>query len=153
MLEEFLAAEVLVIGVPDPALAQHLIGQVIDVLENREPRHQSRRQRWMAGIICVDLAEAPFQKRPIQRPRQLRQRMIHVDDLIEPGAKQILLARLPPFPWLHLVLRRSRDKTENHESICKESLFECPVSGKFDFHSTSLYDSKSTAWAFFTDKE
>ena len=30
--------------------------------------------------------------------------MIHVDDLIEPGAKQILLARLPPFPWPHLVL-------------------------------------------------
>src|SRR5262249_16241830 len=57
----------------------------------------------MAGIIRVDLPEAPFQKPPIHRPRQLRQRMIHVDDLIEPGAKQILLARLPPFPWPHLV--------------------------------------------------
>jgi hypothetical protein len=42
--------------------------------------------------------------------------MVHVDDLIEPGAKQILLARLPPFPWPHLVPRRSRDTTENHES-------------------------------------
>ena len=42
--------------------------------------------------------------------------MVHVDDLIEPGAKQILLARLPSFPWPHLVLRRSRDTTENHES-------------------------------------
>jgi hypothetical protein len=59
----------------------------------------------MAGILGIDLAEAPFQKRPIHAPRQLRQRMVHVDDLIEPGAKQILLARLPPFPWPHLVLR------------------------------------------------
>jgi hypothetical protein len=42
--------------------------------------------------------------------------MVHVDDRIEPGAKQVLLARLPPFPWPHLVPRRSRDTTENHES-------------------------------------
>jgi hypothetical protein len=42
--------------------------------------------------------------------------MVHVDDLIKPGAKQILLARLPPVPWSHLVLSRSRDTTENHES-------------------------------------
>jgi hypothetical protein len=116
VLEELLAAEVLVIGVLDPALAQHLIGQVIGVFEDGKPCHQSCRQRRMAGIIGVDLAEATFQEPPIHRPRQLRQRMIHVDDLIEPGAKQILLARLTPFPWPHLVPRRSRDTTENHES-------------------------------------
>jgi hypothetical protein len=27
--------------------------------------------------------------------------MVHIDDLIEPRAKQILLARLPPFSWPH----------------------------------------------------
>jgi hypothetical protein len=70
----------------------------------------------VAGIVGKDLAEATFQEPPIHGPRQLRQRMVHVDDLIEPGAKQILLARLTPFPWPHLVLRRSRDTTENHES-------------------------------------
>jgi hypothetical protein len=43
VLEELLATEVLVIGVLDPALAQHLIGEVISVLEDRQPRHQSRR--------------------------------------------------------------------------------------------------------------
>jgi hypothetical protein len=80
----------------------------------------------MAGIIRVDLAEAPFQKPPIHRPRQLRQRMVHVDDLIEPGAKQILLARLPPFPWSHLVLRRSSDTTENHESNLQGIPFPTP---------------------------
>jgi hypothetical protein len=39
----------------------------------------------MAGIIGVDLAEAPLQEPPIHRPRQLRKRMVHADDLIEPG--------------------------------------------------------------------
>ncbi|WP_430640223.1 hypothetical protein [Bradyrhizobium cytisi] len=70
----------------------------------------------MTRIIRVNLAEAAFQKPPIHRPRQLRQRMIHIDDLIKPGAKQILLARFPPFPWPHPALRRSSDTTENHES-------------------------------------
>jgi hypothetical protein len=102
---EELLAEVLIIGVLDPALAQHLIGQVIGVLEDGQPRHQSRRQRRVTGIIGVDLAEAPFQELPIHRPRQPGQRMVHVDDLIEPEPEQILLARLPSFPWPHLVLR------------------------------------------------
>jgi hypothetical protein len=47
---------------------------------------------------------------------QLHQRMVHVDDLIEPGAKQILLARLPPLPWLHLVPRQSIQQRVNHKS-------------------------------------
>jgi hypothetical protein len=29
--------------------------------------------------------------------------MLHVDDLIEPGSEKILLSRLAPFPWSHLV--------------------------------------------------
>jgi hypothetical protein len=61
VLEELLAAEVLVIGVFHPALAQHLVGEVIRVLEDGQPRHQSRRQRRLAGAVRVDLAEAPLQ--------------------------------------------------------------------------------------------
>jgi len=90
VLEELPAAEALVIGVLHPTLAQPFIGEVISVLEDGQPRHQSRRQRRVAGIIRVDLAEAPFQESLIHRPRQRRQRVLHVDDLIEPGAKQIL---------------------------------------------------------------
>jgi hypothetical protein len=77
------------------------------VLEDGQPRHQSRRQRRVAGIIRVDFAEAPFQEPPVHRPPQRYQRMLHVDDLIEPRAKQILLARLAPFPWPHPNLRSS----------------------------------------------
>jgi hypothetical protein len=107
VLEELLAAEVLVIGVLDPALAQHFIRKVISVLEDGQPRHQSRRQWRLAGIIRVDLAEAPFQEAPIHRAAQRRQRMLHVDDLIKPRAKQILLSRLSSFPWPHPNLRSS----------------------------------------------
>jgi hypothetical protein len=39
MLEELLAAEELVIGVLDPTFAQHLVGEVVGVLEDRQPRH------------------------------------------------------------------------------------------------------------------
>jgi hypothetical protein len=39
VLEELLAAEVLVIGVLHSTLAQHFIGQVVGVLEDGQPRH------------------------------------------------------------------------------------------------------------------
>jgi hypothetical protein len=62
MLEELLAAEELVIGVLQPALAQHLIGEVVGVLEDSKPRHQSRRQRWPAGLVLIDRAELLLQE-------------------------------------------------------------------------------------------
>ena len=40
VLEELLAAEVLAIRIFHPTLAQHLVGEVIGVLEDRQPRHQ-----------------------------------------------------------------------------------------------------------------
>src|SRR5262249_53315704 len=42
-----------------------------------------------------------FQKPPVDRPRQLHQRVVHVDDLIKPRAEQILLAGLPSLAWSH----------------------------------------------------
>ena len=107
VLEKLLAAEVLVIGVLDPPLAHGLVAEVVGVFENGEPRHQPRRQRRLAGAILVNLAEFLFQKSPVDRPRQLRQRMIDVDDLIEPRTKHILLAGLPSLPWPHQILHAS----------------------------------------------
>src|SRR6202035_5529365 len=77
----------------------------------------------MAGIIGVTRAETPSQKPPIHRPRQLRQWMFHVDDLIESGAKQILLARLPPFPWPHPVpLQKPRYDRESQIKFARNPL-------------------------------
>ena len=114
VLEKLLAAEVLVIRVLDPPLAHHFVAEIVGVLENREPRHQPGRQRRPAGAVGVNRAELLFQKSPVDRPRQLRQRVVHVDDLVEPRTKQILLAAFPPLPWPHRTLRQSRVRVENH---------------------------------------
>jgi hypothetical protein len=46
----------------------------------------------------------------------LYQRMVHVDDLNEPGAKQIQPARPPVVPVPYVIPRQSRMRRENHES-------------------------------------
>jgi hypothetical protein len=81
----------LVIGILDPPLAQNFIGQIVGVLEDRQPRHQARRQRRPPGVVVINLAEPPFQKAPVHGAPQRHKRMLHVDDLIEPGAEKILL--------------------------------------------------------------
>jgi hypothetical protein len=101
MLEKLLAAEVLEVRVLHPAIAQSLVGKVVSVLEDCQSRHQPRRQRRLTRLVGVDRPEPLFQKTPVDRPRQLHQRVVHVDDLIKPRAEQILLAGLPSLAWSH----------------------------------------------------
>lgn len=97
--EELFAAEILEIGVLHPAGAQLLVRQVEGMFEDRQPRHQPRWQRRHAGVVGIDRAEAPLQKWPVDRLRQPHQLVSHVDDLIQPGAEQVLLSRLAPLAW------------------------------------------------------
>ena len=83
MLEELLAAKILVIRILDPTLAQNLVREIVRVLQNRQARHQAGRQRRLAGAVRINRPEPLFQKTPVNRTRQLRQRMVHVDDLIQ----------------------------------------------------------------------
>jgi hypothetical protein len=89
--------EVLVVGVLDPALAQHLIGQVIGVMRTASPAIS---RVGSGGWPASSVQTSP--KRPSRNDQSTsppaHQRMVHVDDLIEPGAKRILLARIPPLP-------------------------------------------------------
>jgi hypothetical protein len=87
MAEELLAAEQLIIGVLDPNLAQPLIRQIERVLENGEPRHQPGWQGRMAGAVLVDGAKRLFQKTPVNLARQLGQRVLYLDDLVQPRGK------------------------------------------------------------------
>src|SRR5262245_36413282 len=99
--EELLPAEVLEVRVLHPALAQNLVGQIVGVLEQGQPRHQPGRQRRLARLVAIDRPELLLQETPVDRPRQLHQRVLHVDDLVKPRAEQILLATLPPLAWPH----------------------------------------------------
>ena len=53
------------------------------VLEDRQPRHQPRRQRRAAGRIRIDGSEPLLEEAPLDRPGELRHWMIKVDDLVE----------------------------------------------------------------------
>jgi hypothetical protein len=44
--------------------------------------------------IGANCPEAILQKALVDRARPLRQRLVHVDDLVEPGSEQILLTAL-----------------------------------------------------------
>src|SRR2546425_9151088 len=68
MLEELLAAEVLEVRVLHPPIAQSLVGKVISVLEDRQPRHQPRRQRRLARLVGVYRTKLLFLKTPVDHP-------------------------------------------------------------------------------------
>ncbi len=90
--EAQLAAEVLVVRVLDPARAQHLVREVVHVLQDEEAGHQSRRQARLARTGLADRAEASIEKAPVDLARQPHQRVAQVNDLIERRSEQILLA-------------------------------------------------------------
>ncbi len=100
--KELFAAEELEIGILHPAIAQRLVGEVVHGLQNRQPRHQPRRQRRLAGAVGVDRAEPVFQEPPVDPRGQLRQGMVHVDDLIQPSPEHIGLTRRSALHRTHL---------------------------------------------------
>jgi hypothetical protein len=152
VLEELLPAEVLIIGVLHPALAQRLIRQVVGVFEDDQSCHQPRGQRRLTGAVRIGLPKRLLPKRPIRLARQLHQRMSQVDDLVQSRSEQVLLARLATLVWLHSLPRiDSRPIQGITNPICKESLSRAPVSGKIDYFPAAVSDSKSTGSEFFTD--
>ena len=130
MLEKLLAAEVLEVRVLHPAIAQSLVGKVVSVLEDRHSRHQPRRQRRLTRLVGVDRPEPFFQKTPVDRPRQLHQRVVHVDDLIKPRAEQILLAGLPSLAWSHRKFLRFISSSERNYSLRFEGILKTEFARK-----------------------
>ena len=87
------------------------------VLEDREPRHQPRRQRRMAGLVRIDHAEPLFEEAPIDRPAELGERVIHVDDLVEPGPEEIVLPAVSPLLGPHrITLRQAAGETKSRSN-------------------------------------
>jgi len=154
--EAQLAAEVLVIRILDPARAQHLVGQVVHVLQDEEAGHQPRRQAGLAGSRLAHRAEATIEKAPIDLTRQAHQRMPHVDDLIERRPQQVLLAIVsrsshltPPRP--PPVRKGIESRTaKNRNPKTQESELRCPLSCKIDYSFPPTYPLIPAAPAFFT---
>ena len=87
----------------------------MQVLEDDETRHEARRQRRPARIVVVDLTEAALEKAPVDTGSELHQRMLQIDDLVEPGLEQIRLAGPLPLFGSHESPRREVDReASNH---------------------------------------
>ena len=95
--EAQLAAEVLVIGVLDPASAQHLIREIVHVLEDEQAGDKPRRQSRLPRTGLANRTKAVIQKLPVDQRRQPHQRVAHIDDLIKRRKQQVFLAIIPRF--------------------------------------------------------
>jgi hypothetical protein len=88
MLEELFAGEVLEIRVMDPALADPLIGQSVNVLEQQEPDHEAGLNPRPA-VLAVERRDLPVDPVPVDLAGELNQFVLHIDDLVQPGPEQI----------------------------------------------------------------
>jgi hypothetical protein len=84
------------------------------VLEDREPCHQPRWQRRMSDLVGIDRAEPLLEEAPVDRPPELRQRVVQVDDLVEPRLEEIILPAVSPLLGPHrITLRQADGETES----------------------------------------
>ena len=65
MLEELLTGEVLEIGVINPALAHALVGQPVNVLEQKEPDHKPGLDPGPA-LVAVERSDLAVDPRPVE---------------------------------------------------------------------------------------
>jgi hypothetical protein len=104
VLEELRAGEVLEIRVIDPSLADLLIGQREDVLEQQQPDHEPGGAGGPA-LVAEHGRNLGIEPLPVDRAGELHQLVFHVDDLIESGPEQIAFARRLRLLWSHRSLR------------------------------------------------
>src|SRR5579862_4578364 len=90
--EKLLPSEVLEIRIVDPALADVLVGQAVDVLEQQKPDHEPAPDPRPA-LLAVERSDLAIDPVPVDLAAELHQLVLQVDDLIEPGAKQIAFSR------------------------------------------------------------
>ena len=106
MAEKLLAAKQLKIWVLQPTIAQDLIGEILHVLQDGEPGHQPRGERRLPRPVGINRAEALLEKAPVDCAGELRQRMVHVHDPIEPRLEQVALPTIPPLSRSHRITLR-----------------------------------------------
>ena len=98
--------------------------------------------------------EPLLQEPPINRARQLRQRMGKVDDLVQPGFEQVVLTRLASFFRPHRaapgVPEKQRITKPRAESICRIPATERPIPGKYDYLPQTKRTNLSMDSEFFT---
>ena len=82
------------------------------VLEDGQPGHQPRCQRWPTGIVAIHRTQLLAEISPIDRARQFSSRMRRVDDLIKPAPQQVMLTAVAWFLRSHLCPPKSPGNRE-----------------------------------------
>lgn len=158
MLEIDFAAEVLEVGVIDPALAHRLIGKVMHMLEDVQAHHHARRHAGSAGLGIMGTVSR-IEPHPVDPMRQPHQRVLHVDDVLEPCPEQVVRSvtttslRAHPIPP-----RLSSPDRESHLSTgrnpkranCSLSSPKSPKPCNIDYFANTKTPNRSIGWAFFT---
>lgn len=93
-LQVGLATEELPVRVLHPGVDHGFIGGVERVLQVQQPRHQARRQGRPATHRSERHRERALDLGPVDQRRQSDQRVLHVDQLVEPGDEQLAALRL-----------------------------------------------------------
>jgi len=148
-------AEELVIRVLQPARAQHFVRQIVHVLQDQQPRHQSGRQSRLSLARRAYAGKAPVEKTPIDLPRQPHQRVAEVDDLLQRRPQQILLPVVPRLrhraPNADDIRPTESQIAENRNPKSPENRPQKPLSCKFYYFVQPAQPALSNAWPFFTD--
>lgn len=71
-----------------PAIAHAFVGEAINVLEQQQPNHEAGLDL-RAALVAVQRCNLRIDPIPVDLAGELRQLVLHVDDLIEPGTNQI----------------------------------------------------------------
>jgi hypothetical protein len=88
--------------------------------------------------------------------------VLYIDDLVEPRAKQILFAGLPPLPWPHRspppISSKGREsrleiRGNPRKRICKKIDTQTPISGKSNPTKSPDVPYRSGASEYFTVDE
>jgi len=81
-LEVGFAAEILHIGVLLPSRANPLVGEILELLQKKQPRHQSDRQGRSSALL-VEALEGLFKTLPRQPIGQFAKRLALIEQLLE----------------------------------------------------------------------
>ena len=104
VLEKLFAGEELEIRVVDPALANPLIGQPVNVLEQQQPDHEAGLDARPA-VLAVKRRDLAVDPVPIDLAGKQNQLVLQVDDLVQPRPEQIVRSRRLVLLWPHRPLR------------------------------------------------
>ena len=94
MLEVFVTAKVLPVGILQKTANHRLVTLIEGMFQIVKPNHQVGRQTWAAEVLHEQLANLVIKESPVDLVGNLEERVLPIEDLIQPGKEQFALVFL-----------------------------------------------------------